>query len=295
MARAADTELWGTGEEKGNLHESRLTSYNSMQHEVQFLRSMGIWKRTCVYNACRCRKSTGCGEEERVSYHDAHRRRACDTPGYCEILETAHKKGYWTVVTTNGLYLDEEIIKAYKRCRTLAEGDSITAEKLLDIFGTDQESAEKVAELLEELTEQAYISNGAEDRVKELITHLIVGTASMGFGGNAGGYSSTLLVCDSNIVTEQLEIMSGQISLPMEVLSEEDAAEIAAADLTGILFALEQALFTSSGRQCLSMVLASLGISFVACVSTAYTGSFLPCLLADECFLVFYFGRFRYY
>lgn len=30
--------------------------------------------------------------------------------------------------------------------RTLAEGDSITAEKLLDIFGTDQESAEKVAE-----------------------------------------------------------------------------------------------------------------------------------------------------
>ena len=73
--------------------------------------------------------------------------------------------------------------------RTLAEGDSITAEKLLDIFGTAQESAEKVAELLEELTEQAYISNGAEDRVKELITHLIVGTASMGFGGNAGGYS----------------------------------------------------------------------------------------------------------
>lgn len=114
--------------------------------------------------------------------------------------------------------------------RTLAEGDSITAEKLLDIFGT-----------------------------------------------------------------EQLEIMSGQISLPMEVLSEEDTAEIAAADLTGILFALEQALFTSSGRQCLSMVLASLGISFVACVSTAYTGSFLPCLLAHECFLIFYFGRFRYY
>lgn len=68
-----------------------------------------------------------------------------------------------------------------------------------------------------------------------------------------------------------------------------------AAAVSGILFALEQALFTSSSRQCLSMVLASLGISFVACVSTAYTGSFLPCLLAHECFLVFYFGRFRYY
>ena len=123
--------------------------------------------------------------------------------------------------------------------RTLAEGESITAGKILDIFGTDQENAEKVGELLEELTEQAYISNGAEDRVKELITHLIGGTASMGFGGNAGGYSSTLLVCDSNIVTEQLEIMSGQISLPMEVLSEEDTAEVAAADLTGRLDAME--------------------------------------------------------
>lgn len=68
-----------------------------------------------------------------------------------------------------------------------------------------------------------------------------------------------------------------------------------AAAVSGLLFTIEQALFTSSSRQCLSMVLASLGISFVACVSTAYTGSFLPCLLAHECFLVFYFGKFRYY
>lgn len=67
------------------------------------------------------------------------------------------------------------------------------------------------------------------------------------------------------------------------------------AAISGFLFTLEQALFTNSGRQCLSMALASLGISFVACISTAYTGSFLPCLMAHECFLVFYFGKFRYY
>lgn len=40
-------------------------------------------------------------------------------PEYCRILKAAHRKGYWTVVTTNCLHLDEEIIKAYKRCRTL--------------------------------------------------------------------------------------------------------------------------------------------------------------------------------
>ena len=32
-------------------------------------------------------------------------------PEYCRILKAAHRKGYWTVVTTNGLHLDEEIIK----------------------------------------------------------------------------------------------------------------------------------------------------------------------------------------
>lgn len=68
-----------------------------------------------------------------------------------------------------------------------------------------------------------------------------------------------------------------------------------AALISGALFALEQALFTSRGSQCYSMILGSLGISFVACASVAYTGSFLPCLLAHECFLVFYFGKFKYY
>lgn len=62
-----------------------------------------------------------------------------------------------------------------------------------------------------------------------------------------------------------------------------------------VLFTVEQVLFTDNKKQRLSMLLASIGISFVACASTAYTGSFLPCLLAHECFLVFYFGRFRYY
>ena len=65
--------------------------------------------------------------------------------------------------------------------------------------------------------------------------------------------------------------------------------------VSGVLFTIEQVLFTGNREQCLSMVFGSMGISFVACVSVAYTGSFLPCLLAHECFLVFYFGRFRYY
>ena len=123
--------------------------------------------------------------------------------------------------------------------RVLAEGGSITDRDIAERFGTDRDNAEKTAELLEELSEQAYLSNGGEERIKELITHLIGGTASMGFGGDFAGHASTLLVCDSGIVTEQLERMSSQMSLHMEVIQDEDLAEVSAADLTGKLDALE--------------------------------------------------------
>lgn len=65
--------------------------------------------------------------------------------------------------------------------------------------------------------------------------------------------------------------------------------------ISGFMFTIEQLLFTGNRSQFLSMLLGSLGLSFVACASVAYTGSFLPCLLAHECFLVFYFGKFKYY
>lgn len=82
----------------------------------------------------------------------------------------------------------------------------------------------------------------------------------------------------------------------MIIFSEfQSAGSIGAFIVSGLLFTVEQVLFTGNGSQCLSMVFGSIGISFVACASAAYTGSILPCLLAHECFLIFYFGRFRYY
>lgn len=64
--------------------------------------------------------------------------------------------------------------------------------------------------------------------------------------------------------------------------------------LSAVLFSVEQMLFTNNGKQGLSMFLGSMGISVVACISSAYTGSILPCVLAHQCFLVFYFGRFKF-
>lgn len=36
-----------------------------------------------------------------------------------KIIQYAHSLGYWTVVTTNGLYLTDEMINTYKKCKTL--------------------------------------------------------------------------------------------------------------------------------------------------------------------------------
>lgn len=65
--------------------------------------------------------------------------------------------------------------------------------------------------------------------------------------------------------------------------------------VTAALFSFEQVLFTGNKSQGLSMILGSVGISVVACLSILYTGSILPCVLAHQFFLVFYFGKFKYY
>lgn len=65
--------------------------------------------------------------------------------------------------------------------------------------------------------------------------------------------------------------------------------------ISTILFTLEQVLFTNNRKQGLSMVLGSIAIGIVGSISVIYTKSLLPSLLAHESFLIFYFGRFKYY
>ncbi|MCI7412860.1 radical SAM protein [Hornefia butyriciproducens] len=38
---------------------------------------------------------------------------------YTDIIQYAHSLGYWTVVTTNGLHLTDEMLAVYRKCRTL--------------------------------------------------------------------------------------------------------------------------------------------------------------------------------
>ena len=72
-------------------------------------------------------------------------------PEYCTILETAHEKGYWTVVTTNGLYLDEEIINTYRRCRTLVRISLHTLDEKLHERLTGTDSLPKILDNINKL------------------------------------------------------------------------------------------------------------------------------------------------
>lgn len=63
--------------------------------------------------------------------------------------------------------------------------------------------------------------------------------------------------------------------------------------LSILLFSLQQILFTENKNQAISMAFGSFGVATVACISIAYTASILPCVLAHQLFLVFYFGRFK--
>ena len=72
---------------------------------------------------------------------------------YTEILEYATSIGYWTVVTTNGLLLSEEMMKTLKKCRTLVRVSIHTLDEGLheeitggDTLGTVKENIRLMAE-----------------------------------------------------------------------------------------------------------------------------------------------------
>lgn len=60
-------------------------------------------------------------------------------PDFCSIVEYAHQKGYWTVVTTNGLHMTEDMVKTFKNCHTLVRVSlhTLDEEKHKKLTGTD--------------------------------------------------------------------------------------------------------------------------------------------------------------
>ena len=60
-------------------------------------------------------------------------------PEFCSIIEYAHQKGYWTVVTTNGVHATGQMVETFQRCRTLVRISlhTLDREKHKALTGTD--------------------------------------------------------------------------------------------------------------------------------------------------------------
>lgn len=156
--------------------------------------------------------------------------------------EIIFRKGVWNyeeAVMDIGAFDEDTQEAVLKIFRDMSDGGEVTTDDLFSRYHIDSGDIDNVLSVLDELSEQAYLSDGREDRIKELITNLIGGTASSGLSGNVAEFATTLLVCDSNPVTEQLVGMSGSMEMDMEVLRLEEMQRIADAPLTERLDALE--------------------------------------------------------
>lgn len=204
--------------------------------------------------------------------------------------EIVFRKGVWNYeeavmdITDLSETTQESLLDLF---RDVSEGGAVSTDDLFSKYQIDGGEVDRILSLLDELSEQAYLSDGSEDRTKALITNLIGGTASTGLSGNIADFSNTLLICDSEPVTKQLTGMSDGISMRMEVMDPEDMRTLASTDVTQRLDALEteaayqklSPMFAgcSSVLVCLerphirmlrnlNRVLLKLGIPFVVCL-----------------------------
>lgn len=74
-------------------------------------------------------------------------------PELCKILEYAHQRGYWTVVTTNGLHVTEDMVKIFRNCHTLVRISLHTLDKAKHEKLTGTDSLSVVLENISRLSE----------------------------------------------------------------------------------------------------------------------------------------------
>jgi thiazole/oxazole-forming peptide maturase SagC family component len=155
--------------------------------------------------------------------------------------EIVFRKGVWNYeeadldISTFDEAAQEGILTMFQ---ALSDGSVVKAGDLSQ-YGIDAGQHEQILSLLDELSQQAYLIDGSESQIQQLITNLIGGTASTGFAGDIADRAHTILICDSLPVIRQLTGVSQDISMDMEVMREEDIRRLAQANLTDRLDAIE--------------------------------------------------------
>lgn len=149
--------------------------------------------------------------------------------------EIRFRKGVWNfeeaALDTNMLAgeLKEAVIAILG---DLAKGERVSVDEKIKKFKLTQDDENVVESIMNMLQEQSYITSDEKKETQKLLREIIGGTVVDRFTGDVGMLKPVLFFTDSEYIKKSALELSKEIKLPITVMTEKDAQDIAAADLT---------------------------------------------------------------
>lgn len=90
-----------------------------------------------------------------------------------------------------------------------------------------------IIELLDALSDQAYLNDGSDEDLDMLMKYLIGGTVpDVMLGQNVNNFKQVMVIADSEHIEKYLKELAGDIHLNLTILSDEDKNKLETADIT---------------------------------------------------------------
>jgi len=156
--------------------------------------------------------------------------------------EIRFRKGIWNyeeaVLDVN--FFDEGIRPAVIEIfNDLSKGKDADLAPYHAKYSLNSDETGTLHDLMRQLLEQNFLSDGADQDLSEIVKSLIGGTASLGFGeGKGRTLRPVMAICDTAAMKEYIMMLAEQTGLPVTVMNEEDVNRISQANLTDKLEAL---------------------------------------------------------
>jgi hypothetical protein len=148
--------------------------------------------------------------------------------------EIRFRKGVWSfneaIVRLTGQ--EERVVRFFDAVyEALVQGRSADADALGRELDVGAEELDSFCGLLENLKRQQYLHDAGQKDVTRIVSALLGGNLS-GFEQFVGTPRPVLFFSDSPYAREAAKMLAREIGLPLDVLEEDVAREIAQADLT---------------------------------------------------------------
>ncbi|MBN1519085.1 MAG: hypothetical protein JW923_03245 [Spirochaetales bacterium] len=114
----------------------------------------------------------------------------------------------------------------------LAAERPIDPEDVFKARGLSQDEAATVSSVLDALESQKYLTSSSDAQTRRLVREIIGGTVVDRFTGDLGALKPVLFYADTEYQRDAAMKLAAEIKLPLTCMTDKDAADLAAADLT---------------------------------------------------------------